>query len=727
MKTNVLGLLATFICATFLQPLSGFAGGERPYAECPTVNLGADTVLCSTAMLTLDVENSGATYLWNDGSTGAQLTVFYGGEYWVEVTRDGCTVSDTINVNYASLLYADFYYEQTGGECLPAAVEFWEYSESCMGGVVEWSWDFGDGSYSSDPNPVHFFTEPGNHTVTLRVENGAGNIFVASQEVWVEGIIAPVVELGEDITVCESTGQTLSAGNPGATYLWNTGETIESIIVPASGIYSVVVSRDGCSSEDSIHVALAPDLSANFSWMAGNGCLPAVQFTDESLFCSDVLTGWSWDFGDGSFSGEQHPEHLFAAEGNYAVRLTITHSSGDTATVTRFVQVDRDTVAADLGENVMLCPGNSVTLDPGVPGATYLWNTGAVSEQLVVAAGGRYKVEVNRNGCITEDSVTVQVVPSAVVAWGFGKDGDCLPVKVQFRDSSVINCGQTVTAWAWDFGDGNTSALQEPEHVYTYTGSFIARLTLTLSGGGTASLTRRVDIENTPPGGNLPPVLSVCRGETIALDAGEGASYRWYPALGLSDTTIRNPLLTATVSNWYTVKISGCSVAVTDSVYVIADAPARPLISQHGNNLDISGAGTVQWYKDGSLITGATDKLFRPSGYGSYVVRLFNEKGCYSESEPFFFVPANDAEPLAGGIRVSCSPNPARDKINVLLSEVPPTPARLTVFSAQGRAVLSTILHYRVNSIYLPPGSGGMYFLEIVVGNTRKVIPVAVQ
>src|SRR5690606_25516575 len=118
-------------------------------------------------------------------------------------------------------------------------------------------------------------------------------------------------------------------------------------------------------------------------------------------------------------SDAQHPVHQFDTEGTYQVSLTVTHSSGGTASVSQFVQVNRDTAAADLGGDALLCSGSSLILDPGVPGADYLWSTGQVSAQLAVTAGGRYKVTVDRNGCITEDSVTVQVVPAAAVVWGF--------------------------------------------------------------------------------------------------------------------------------------------------------------------------------------------------------------------------------------------------------------------------------------------------------------------
>ena len=86
----------------------------------PVVNLGNDTVVCEGEILTLDVTIQNATYLWQDNSTNATYDVFSDGEYFVEITLDGCSNTDTINVDYNSLPNASINgsYE----ECYPETV-----------------------------------------------------------------------------------------------------------------------------------------------------------------------------------------------------------------------------------------------------------------------------------------------------------------------------------------------------------------------------------------------------------------------------------------------------------------------------------------------------------------------------------------------------------------------------------------------------------------------------
>ncbi len=64
----------------------------------PVVNFGDDISACSGSV-TLNAQNSGSTYLWNNNTTGQTLTVTTSGTYWVAVTDgNGCTGYDTVNV-----------------------------------------------------------------------------------------------------------------------------------------------------------------------------------------------------------------------------------------------------------------------------------------------------------------------------------------------------------------------------------------------------------------------------------------------------------------------------------------------------------------------------------------------------------------------------------------------------------------------------------------------------
>jgi hypothetical protein len=67
----------------------------------------------------------------------------------------------------------------------------------------------------------------------------------------------PVIDLGEDTTICVNQPLTLDAGNPGATYAWNTNETTQTIIVDSSASYIVTVTDgNGCSNLDLIDVTV---------------------------------------------------------------------------------------------------------------------------------------------------------------------------------------------------------------------------------------------------------------------------------------------------------------------------------------------------------------------------------------------------------------------------------------------------------------------------------------
>jgi gliding motility-associated-like protein len=68
------------------------------YNPTPTINVGNDTTLCQGDTLTLDANTSNATYLWQDNSTNPAFNVIQQETYWVEVTVNNCSTTDTINI-----------------------------------------------------------------------------------------------------------------------------------------------------------------------------------------------------------------------------------------------------------------------------------------------------------------------------------------------------------------------------------------------------------------------------------------------------------------------------------------------------------------------------------------------------------------------------------------------------------------------------------------------------
>lgn len=725
-----------FLCLyflLFLSPAFSFSRENGPdpvsgVALCPQANLGPDTVVCSGSSVVLDAGNPGASYLWNDGSTSQQIETFFEGEYIVEVTMDGCTVADTIYVQQGAILYADFSYEQSA-MCSPVAVTFSEYTEACNGFITEWSWDFGDGGVSSDQNPVHIYAAPGDYSVKLTVKKNTGSIYSAEKIITIEGGVQPVVDLGADVTACEFVEQLLDAGNPGATYLWSTGETTQSITAWDPGIYHVSVTRDGCTGTDTVIVNLIPGLMADFSYETLSACLPVnIGFTDKSVMCDGSITEWLWEFGDGTTSTAQNPQHAFAADGQYVVRLTITHSSGDVVKRSKKITVESTTLSVSLGSDTTICFGDGLTLDAGSPGAVYLWSTGETTQEITVFEDGHYDVIVTREGCEARDTVSVQTVTSALPKWGYKKLNECLPVPVEFYDSSLASCGQSIAAWSWDFGDGHISSEQNPVHEYHSADSFVVKLTITTSGGVSYTKSARIGIANSIYSVDLPLQLNACSGGSIQLDAGvQDAQYAWYPASGLNSASIKNPVLTAHASGWYSVEVTKCMVTAKDSVYIEVDSLVTPRIEQQGNELTVKSDGAYQWFRDGVSIGGANKKTLSADRHGYYTVKVFNGLGCYAVSDPYYFIPLSGHEKPVEGIVVKCSPNPTRGIVNILMSEIPDKPARVKVFDRFGRMMQVTSIKNHVSSLNLYRHARGLYFIEIVIGGKRKVVPVVLE
>ncbi|MBL7698302.1 MAG: PKD domain-containing protein [Chitinophagaceae bacterium] len=717
MKTMLRVFFLTLLCAPrFMQ------------AQCPVVNFGPDTVICVGTSITLDAGNPGATYLWNDGTTTQQLETFFEGEYAVEVTLNGCTVSDTIYVAQGPVIQAGFSYFQTGS-CSPFITEFTEFSQACSAGIIEWAWNFGDGSTSTERNPVHTYALPGDYDVSLTVRSSKGASYTAQETISILGAVTPVVNLGSDINLCFGNELILNAANPGATYSWSTGETSQTISVFDGGAFDVTVTKDGCSTSDTINVVSVPSLWSDFTFEKISGCIPVkYKFTDNSTACESTITGWFWEFGDGATSTEQNPEHEFATEAQFNVRLTVTDNNGNSIRRGKRITVTASTLSINLGNDTTICFGSPLGLDAGVAGATYTWSTGETSQQITVLDDGDYSVTVVSSGCIAKDTIRVNTSASVANKWSYAKGAACLPVQVTFTDSSEAFCGQGIQSWHWEFGDGATSDEQNPVHYFSTVDSFLVRLTVTTTSGASTTTTKKIGTSNTPHEVNIPADLKVCTGETLLVDAGvDNAEYTWSPAFGVTDVHAKVASIKPMINSWYYVEVKKCLVSVVDSVYIVVDSIDKPMVGQTGNSLFAENAHGYEWYRDGVKIDHEVGKTLRVDRQGYYSVKVFNKSGCARMSDPKFFMPFSGKEKIAEMIRIKCSPNPARGRVQVLLSEIPDQPAKLVVYDRFGRAMLTKLINGHVTPVDLTRASKGLYYVEVNINGKRRAIPLVLQ
>lgn len=202
-------------------------------------------------------------------------------------------------------------------------------------------WDFGDGSRSSEANPTHIYTTPGNYTVCLKIKENdvwsnteikTSYITVTADKPVVKFMAEPTVGLAPLNVVF--TNHTLGAVNQ---WHWDFGDGSLSIeknpvhTYISVGEYTVSLSASGPGGSDSVtrpnYIKVTEKMPmVKFRAAPTSGPAPLdVTFTDDSL---GAITAWHWDFGDGVTSNQQNPSHTYTGVGNYTVNSTVSGAGG---------------------------------------------------------------------------------------------------------------------------------------------------------------------------------------------------------------------------------------------------------------------------------------------------------------------------------------------------------------------------------------------------------------
>src|SRR5690606_24146499 len=281
--------------------------------NAPTLDIGSDQYICpgETATLNANASGTGLTYLWSNNATTPSITVNTAGTYTVAVSNGLCESYDTVQVLDAPV----------PTPALTPNVAICDGDAATLnagnpGATYLWSDNSTGQSLTVD--------QAGTYTVTI---TNNYNCSIEDSAVVVVNPL-PVVELGNDTFVCANTILTFDAGNPGASYLWNTGATTQQISVDQMGVYSVIVTNEyNCSASDEIMVATYPEATTN-----GFGFIPKFEIQADLVEFFPInpqyVNSYLWNFGDGSTSTQSHPSHQYAASGNYTVSLRVENECG---------------------------------------------------------------------------------------------------------------------------------------------------------------------------------------------------------------------------------------------------------------------------------------------------------------------------------------------------------------------------------------------------------------
>ncbi len=147
------------------------------------------------------------------------------------------------------------------------------------------------------------------------------------------------VSLSAESPICPGASTTLTANINSTTtgtltYSWNNGLSNQPSFTstPSAPTTYVVTVTNSCGAtvKDSIDVEFIELPTVNISTDMKDGCSPlTTKFADLITGNStETITGWQWNFGDGSISDDEFPEHVFTGTGTYVVTLEVTTSSG---------------------------------------------------------------------------------------------------------------------------------------------------------------------------------------------------------------------------------------------------------------------------------------------------------------------------------------------------------------------------------------------------------------
>lgn len=187
-----------------------------------------------------------------------------------------------------------------------------------------YTWDFGDGCFSSEKNPVHVYDSSGTYTVCLSVD-GKCDPLVNCKDITI--CLQPVSNFSANINDFEVDFNQLSQG--ALTYYWDFGDgNISTEINPthtydSTGTYIVCLTvTNNCGSDILCHdVVLCIDPSADFNYGVNELTVGFYQL-------STMEDDYQWDFGDGTHSTEAEPVHTYNDEGIYNVSLLVSNDCG---------------------------------------------------------------------------------------------------------------------------------------------------------------------------------------------------------------------------------------------------------------------------------------------------------------------------------------------------------------------------------------------------------------
>jgi len=387
---------------------------------------------------------------------------------------------------------------------------------------------------------------------------------------------------------------------------------IAGIVIPvAAGTNTTVTATPTVTASPTVTVTATPTVTATtatppvatftVTWAAAENTAPlAVQFTDGS---TNTPTSWNWTFGDGGTSSLQDPSYTYATAGTYTASLIATNPAGSSSAYTQTI-----TVSAAATTSVPVVTAISPAYGPvststaititgtGFTGATAVTVGGTAVTNLVVVSDTEITATTPASSTVGQVDILV-TTPSGTSTsvagdkytfasaattvplpiFSASPTSGSAPLSVTFADAST----GSPASWSWNFGDGNTSTLENPTNTYVNDGTYSVTLTETNSIGTNATtMTGYIVVgaaapvasfSATPMSGAAPLMVQFSDSSTNTP-----ISWTWSFGDG-SSSSVQNPVYTYSTAGTYTVTLTaanaeGSNVATETNLITVTGA-----------------------------------------------------------------------------------------------------------------------------------------------------------
>lgn len=233
-----------------------------------TIVTSGPTDFCLGNTITLSVASEiGYSYQWQkdgvdiSGAITNAITTSDAGQYQVLVANVDCSLtSNLLTLNTFPKPSPTFSFSSI--LCINDSVQFTNTTTIEAGQTPTFTWDFGDGTSSTDENPLHPFTTANDYNVKLTVEyTGQSCVEKDSLTVTISSpdVLTITAIPAGSIPFCESESIEIEASGNFISYLWSTNVATAIIPVNNAGNYVVTAtSASGCITKDSIDVTTNP-------------------------------------------------------------------------------------------------------------------------------------------------------------------------------------------------------------------------------------------------------------------------------------------------------------------------------------------------------------------------------------------------------------------------------------------------------------------------------------